>query len=156
MIDVNTLPALPRENQRATVLVTDEATLNQIGVSAGQFSMHVGDEITFNLSQDNGNPIVKSQKLENGQANYIACTRNGKPSWVSAGSLARLDSEMNPTDDFGKGYRDLIRSKNFTTMYKEYLSGKTIVALTDQKRTFNKFNADGTEERTIPVISFKA
>ena len=156
MIDINTLPALPRENQRATVLVTDEATLNQIGVSAGQFSMHLNDEILFNLYQDNGNPIVKSQKLDNGQANYIACTRNGKPSWISAGSLARLDSDMNPVDDFGKGYRDLVRSKNFTTMFKEYLKDKTITALSEQQKTFNKFGESGTETRTVPVISFKA
>lgn len=125
MLTINDLPVIPGQNTRPVTAVSAEQ-LKEVGQNNGIFAIRKDDKLTFDATDS---PVVYSQPVRENDANspkayYVGCTRNGKPSWVGIGIFTRRDAHGQP---LGKIQEDALRNANFAEVYKNVLSGKTIV-----------------------------
>lgn len=155
---VTDFPLLPGEasGKRAAEVVTDINGLNEIGKSAGQFSMHVGETISFDddCVNSEGRPHCKKQAVgtEGNFAYYIACKRNGKPSWLSVSSLRRRDKDRNFICPWMENFNKVFQSSDFVNTYNELLKGKSIKGEAVKPTTVYKFGSE-TETETQNYVT---
>lgn len=131
---------IPGADTRTVAEVTPEQ-VKDLGNNVGQLGVHAGDVLEFGTDIQ-----VVSQPVRDGStimAYYVLCTRNGKPSFVSASTFYRRDAKTNEylKDEVRQQYNS---AKNFEDFYKKSLAGKTVKA-TDEKMTYfaQKFTPAG-------------
>lgn len=151
------MPLLPGQNNGREVNEVSTADLKSIGVSGSAFSLHVGDKIAF----DAGTPLVVSQAVRANDpksplAYYVACERNGNPSWLGISVFTRRDATGQPVGEFQK---TALREPSFEAIYNNLLAGKTITASKMKTYQATEWDAAGnrldtTVERQAPVIEY--
>lgn len=151
------MPLLPGANNGRQVVEVSADKLREIGVSGSAFSIHEGDQIKFD---DVDTPLVVSQPIRKGSdtlAYYVACERNGNPSWVGIGVFTRRNVEGQPV---GKFQEKALREPSFADIYKNLLKGKTITSVGTLTYQAAHFDAAGvrdeekTDTRTCPNIEY--
>jgi len=149
MLELKDMPLIPGQNQadRAVKEVKD-VDLKSVGVRNGAFSLHTGDEITFEEK-----PLLVEQALPGSEskAYWIGCKRNGKPSWIGLGFLTRRDFNNKPLSRV----QELMNAQpNFAEMYENVLKGHTIKGGQSKEYQLADF-ADGKRldtPRTVTLV----
>lgn len=156
--NLNDMPLLPGQNSGRAVSEVPSDALKTIGISGSAFAMHVGDKIAF---EETDSPLVISQPVrandpDSPLAYYVACERNGKPSWLGISNFTRRDAEGQPIGEFQK---NALREASFAAIYDNMLSGKAITATetvvykaADWDTAGNRLNT--THDITAPVIKY--
>ena len=141
--------------------VSDVTVLQSIGANTSVFGLHLNDEITFDVNDaETGFPVVKSREVRPGssaKAYYVACTRNGQPSWVSTGALVRRDFSGKYISPVGE---ELASQPSFLDMFKSKLADKTIVVTKVIEAEMAAFDQAGNRLETprkqqMPYIEWK-
>lgn len=148
------MPVIPERNGRKVL----EATFDELktaGIAFSSFGLSKDDVITFPAVED---MIVRKQSVRqnsNAMQWLVSVTRNGKPSWLSTGSLRRTAKDMATSCNFVAH----MNSKDFNNDCDrlKYLAGKTIKVTEMKNMETYKFDNDGTrtsetEVRRFPVI----
>ena len=144
--DVKNFPALPGESQNPTRPVSAEKLLQPLSGSA--FAPRLGDEFVFDVYDENGNVAAVEQDITNSTyvAVNIACTRNGKPSWLALGQLTRLDADQKPTCDFCAE----MRTKSLVDDIFDTIKGKTLTVVKMVEKEFVPFGQTARVKRMTP------
>ena len=158
MFNLDAMPILPGQTSGREVKTVNPEDLKSIGIQSGAFAMHINDVVEF---ENTDKPLVISQPVRNTPnsplAYYVACTRNGKPSWLGIGILTRRDVEGKPIGEF---QANALNYPSFLDLYSSMLSGKKITAKDTVTYRAVKYDAAGnrvegeTIFRTAPVIVY--
>jgi len=152
------MPLLPGQNNGRDVTTVSADALKSIGISGSAFAMHVGDTIAF---EETNEPLVISQAVrandpQSPVAYYVACERNGKPSWIGISNFTRRDAVGQPIGEFQK---NALKEASFAAIYDNLLSGKSITAsetvtykAADWDTAGNRLET--THDVTAPVIKY--
>jgi hypothetical protein len=148
--DVRNFPALPGEAQNPTRPVSAEKLLQPLSGSA--FAPRLNDEFVFDVYDENGNVAAVEQDITNSTyvAVNIACTRNGKPSWLGQGQLVRLDADMKPTCPLCEQMRAIGTVGDLL----EKIKGKKIKVVEMVEKEFTTFGTTTRVKRPTPVFEF--
>lgn len=148
--DVKQFPALPGENQNPTRPVSAEKLLQPLSGSA--FAPRLNDEFIFDVYDANGDVAAVEQDITNSTyvAVNIACTRNGKPSWIGQGQLVRLDADMKPTCALCEELRAVGTVGDLLTKLK----GKKLRVAEMVEKDFTTFGTTTRVKRQTPVFEW--
>ena len=145
------------DRERPVTLVENDK-LKDTGVAFNTYGIQKGDVITFPSTMDEIHVVSQPVRKGSTALQYLATvTKNGKPNWLSLGSLTRTDVNREPISKFNQEMIDLVDNGARV----EHLLGKTIKCLETKKVQFQAFDPqtgerlDGkTVERDAPVITY--
>lgn len=158
MFNLDSMPLLPGQTSGREVKTVNPEDLKGIGIQGGAFALHVNDVVEF---ENTDKPLVISQPVRNTPnsplAYYVACTRNGKPSWLGIGIFTRRDANGKAIGEF---QANALNYPSFQEVYNSMLAGKKITAKETATYQAAKFDTAGnrvegeTVSRTTPVIVY--
>lgn len=148
--DVKNFPALPGESQNPARPISSEKLLQPL--SGNAFAPKLNDEFVFDVYDENGEVVAVEQDITNSTyvAVNIACTRNGKPSWLAQGQLVRLDADLQPTCDLCKELRSVGTVGDLLTKLK----GKKIKVVEMVEKDFTTFGTTTRVKRPTAVFQW--
>lgn len=148
--DVKNFPMLPREAENPTRPISSDKLLQPLTNSA--FAPKLGDEYVFDVFDENGNIMAVEQDITNSTYTsiHIACTRNGKPSWIAQGQLIRVDADLNPTCPFCAEMRAVSTVGDLFNKIKN----KKVKVVEMANKTFTNFGTTTRVERLTPIFKF--
>lgn len=146
--DVKNFPALPNEATNPARPVSNEKLLQPL--SGNAFAPRLNDVFVFDVYDEKGNVMAVEQDITNSTyvAVNIACTRNGKPSWIAQGQLVRLDADMKPTCEVCEKFRAIGTVGDLL----ENLKGKTLTVKEMVEKEFTTFGTTTRVKRQTPVF----
>lgn len=149
--DVKNFPALPGETRNPSRPVSQEKLLQPL--TGSSFVPRHNDVFVFDVFDANGNVLAVEQDIPNSEyvTVSIACTRNGKPSWIAQGQLTRLDADLQPTCEFIRKLRSENRTINDLL---NSLKGKTIIVVDMVEKEFTVFGTKERVKRITPIFEF--
>lgn len=157
-ITENKLPTISGAGARKPVLVTNLADLKVSGVPFATYSIRKGDVIEFPDAEDDiqvfNQPVRANSSA---MQSLVVVLRNGKPDYLSLGSLRKTDINNEYTCDFTKSMGEL--NNDYERLLA--LCGKKITA-TDTKsikvQAFDRLTGERLEGQTrdqvVPIIEY--
>ena len=156
-IDYNSLPQLPQANVRPVRRVSPDE-IKTTGVVFNTFGMRVGDVIEF--PQYDEKLVVVEQPVRKGSTAMqylVGVMRNGKPDYLSLGTLTRTDIDRKPTCAFTQQMSEM----NNNEERLQFLAGKKITCKetkTIKTQAFDRATGERLEGQTrdvnTPIITF--
>lgn len=148
--DVKNFPALPGEAQNPSRPVSNEKLLQPL--SGNAFTPKLNDEFVFDVYDENGNVAAVEQDITNSTyvAVNIACTRNGKPSWLAQGQLVRLDADLQPTCPLCAE----MRAVGTVGDLLDKIKGKKIKVVKMEEKEFTTFGTTTRVKRQTPIFEW--
>ena len=148
--DVKNFPALPGENQNPSRAISAEKLLQPLSGSA--FAPRLNDVFVFDVYNEEGEVHAVEQDITNSTyvAVNIACTRNGKPSWLAQGQLVRLDADLKPTCAVCEELRTSGTVGDLLTKIK----GKKLKVVEMVEKEFTTFGTTTRVKRQTPVFEW--
>ena len=145
------------DRERPVTLVENDK-LKDTGVAFNTYGIQKGDVIIFPKTMEDLHVVSQPVRKGSTVLQYlVTVTKNGKPNWLSLGSLTRTDVNREPISKFNQEMIDL--GDNGARI--ERLLGKTIKCVETKKVQFQAFDRqtgerlDGkTVERDAPVITY--
>lgn len=156
-IDANKLPSISGANQRPLRAVKHEA-LKTSGVPFATYGVRQNDVIEFPDTWDDVDTFEQEVRKNSGifQA-LIAILRNGKPDYLSLGTLRKQDVDRNYTCDFTKKMGEM--NSDYDRI--ESLLGKKITAKEMKSikvQAFDRLTGERlegeTRDQNVPVIEY--
>lgn len=148
--DVKNFPALPNEAANPSRPVSNEKLLQPLSGSA--FAPRENDVFVFDVYDKNGNVAAVEQDITNSTyvAVNIACTRNGKPSWIPQGQLVRLDADMKPTCPVCEE----LRNAGTVGDLLDKIKGKTLKVVKMETKEFTTFGTTTRVSRPTAIFEW--
>ena len=148
--DVKNFPALPGEAQNPSRPVSNEKLLQPL--SGNAFTPKLNDEFVFDVYDENGNVAAVEQDITNSTyvAVNIACTRNGKPSWLAQGQLVRLDADLKPTCPLCEE----LRAVGTVGDLLDKIKGRKINVVKMEEKEFTTFGTTTRVKRQTPIFEW--
>ena len=148
--DVKNFPALPGEAQNPSRPVSNEKLLQPL--SGNAFTPKLNDEFVFDVYDENGNVAAVEQDITNSTyvAVNIACTRNGKPSWLAQGQLVRLDADLKPTCPLCEE----LRAVGTVGDLLDKIKGRKIKVVKMEEKEFTTFGTTTRVKRQTPIFEW--
>lgn len=148
--DSKNFPALPNEAANPSRPVSNEKLLQPL--SGNAFAPKDGDVFVFDVLDENGNVAAVEQDITNSTyvAVNIACTRNGKPSWLGQGQLTRLNADMQPTCPLVAE----LRAVGTVGDLLDSIKGKTIKVAKMENQEFTTFGTTTRVTRPTAILEW--
>lgn len=158
MFTLDQMPLLPGQFNGREVSQVAASDLASVGANMGAFTMHLNDVIAFDATDA---PLVVKQPINDKDDSpmqyFVACTRNGNPSWLTVGILSRRDADGKAIGEFQE---KALLEPSFKEIYAHLLSGKTITCKSMVDKEFSVFKdgvrTDARQTRKVPVIEYAA
>lgn len=155
----NNLPTISGANRRAPSVVNNLEALKTSGIAFATYGMRKGDVVEFPDSLDEAQ--VFQQPVREGSTavqTLVVVMKNGKPTYLSMGSLRKQDVDRNYTCKFTQEMGEL--NNDYDRLAA--LCGKKIKAV-DEKRIksqrFDRLTGERIEgetiDQTVPIIEYE-
>ena len=156
-INVNSLPSVSGANRRPLQRVNAES-LKTSGVPFATYSLRKGDVVEFPDTWDDVDTFQQEvREKSNIFQQMIVVLRNGKPDYLSLGSLRKQDVNREYTCDFTKEMGEM--NNDYDRI--EHLLGKKITAKdtkTIKTQAFDRLTGERLEGKTVdqvvPIIEY--
>lgn len=142
-------PPLPNEGTNPSRKISESK--KDSAVSGNAYMPKSGDVIEFNVLEADGSAYAVEQDIQNSdyKSVHIACTKNGKSSWLPLGQLTRIDADFKPTCDAVATLRSLPTVGELL----KHIANKKLTVVDMTTKQFTRFGSTERENRITPIFT---